>query len=308
MAKVNSSDIKEHLHPRNIHRQRYDLNKLSLSYSQLSEYIYTNKYGDDTIDFSDPKAVLSLNKALLKTYYQIEPYDLPPKYLCPPIPGRADYIHQVADLLIASQHMDLNNLVDTNIVCLDIGTGANCIYPILGSRIYHWNFVATDIDQEAINIANNIIKSNDKIKTKIELRYQPDETSYFKEVVKKGEKFALSICNPPFHASAAEAQKATVRKQRNLKQKTIQKPRLNFGGTGKELWYPGGEKQFILNMIKESTMYQDTCSYFTTLVSKETTLPAIYKKLNQAKVKSQKTIHMAQGNKRSRIVAWSFTI
>jgi 23S rRNA (adenine1618-N6)-methyltransferase len=36
---------------------------------------------------------------------------------------------------------------------LDIGTGASCIYPILGQTVYQWHFVASDIDPISINTA-----------------------------------------------------------------------------------------------------------------------------------------------------------
>lgn len=301
-----SGGSKKKLHPRNVNRKRYDLEHLSRSYPPLKEHIYINQYEDKTIDFFDPKAVTTLNKALLKTYYQIDNYDLPQKYLCPPIPGRADYIHHVADLLVASGHFDLDSNSGSQIKCLDIGTGANCIYPILGARIYDWNFVASDINKEAINYAKEIAESNPILNHKIEFRHQPDSNSYFNGIIRKGEKYDLSICNPPFHASAEEAKKAALRKLRNLKQKNIKTPNLNFGGISEELWYPGGEKQFLINMIKESKGHSEDCRYFTSLVSKESNLPAINKALINTQVKSSKIIQMGQGNKQSRIVVWSF--
>jgi 23S rRNA (adenine1618-N6)-methyltransferase len=61
-----------------------------------------NEHSIETIDFSDPEAVKSLNQALLISYYDIQMgYS---HYLCPPIPGRADYIHYIADLLAESNN------------------------------------------------------------------------------------------------------------------------------------------------------------------------------------------------------------
>ena len=42
-----------------------------------------------------------LNRAILMHHYGVKSWDIPAGYLCPPIPGRADYIHSVADLLAA---------------------------------------------------------------------------------------------------------------------------------------------------------------------------------------------------------------
>src|ERR1035437_1265681 len=91
--------IKTQLHPRNRHRERYDFTLLCKSYPDLKRYVALNAYNDESIDFSNAEAVKALNKALLKHYYDISFWDIPAGYLCPPIPGRADYIHHIAELL-----------------------------------------------------------------------------------------------------------------------------------------------------------------------------------------------------------------
>ena len=48
-----------------------------------------------------------LNRALLKADYGIDFWDIPPNYLCPPIPGRVDYIHHLADLLARSNNNEI---------------------------------------------------------------------------------------------------------------------------------------------------------------------------------------------------------
>src|SRR5688572_18162071 len=87
------------MHPRNRHQNQYNLQELAISCPELSPYIIVTKFNTESIDFSNTKAVKVLNKALLKQYYGILDWDIPPNYLCPPIPGRADYIHYAADLL-----------------------------------------------------------------------------------------------------------------------------------------------------------------------------------------------------------------
>ena len=71
------------------------------------------------------------------------------------------------------------------------------------------------------------------------------------------------MCNPPFHATAEDAMKATYRKNRNLKGKRASKVELNFGGQHKELWCKGGEARFIKDMIYESKHYAENCLWFT---------------------------------------------
>ena len=114
------------------------------------------------------------------------------------------------------------------------------------------------------------------------------------------------MCNPPFHTSAEEAQKASMRKLKNLKGKQPKKVTLNFGGQSNELWCKGGEARFIKDLVFESKHYAKQCQWFTTLVSKASNLKNIYADLKRVKAKKVKTIEMGQGQKSSRIVAWSF--
>jgi len=295
---------KSKLHPRNRHRERYDFKTLTVACPALASFVHPNKYGDESIDFFDPAAVKMLNKALLLHHYGIENWDIPDGYLCPPVPGRADYIHYVADLL--GQYFDGTPPLGQQVRCLDIGVGANCIYPIIGVQEYGWTFVGAEIDSKAIRSAEQVIGSNPSLKGQVEIRKQPDPNKIFDGIIQEGERFALTVCNPPFHASFAVAQMGTVRKLKNLKQQRIDKPILNFGGQNKELWCEGGEKKFVQDMILESKKSARDCLWFTTLVSKESNLKGINKALKRAEVAEIKTIQMGQGNKKSRIVAWTF--
>ena len=112
------------------------------------------------------------------------------------------------------------------------------------------------------------------------------------------------MCNPPFHASQAEAMAGTQRKWQNLGKS--QKDTLNFGGQNAELWCEGGEKAFITKMIEQSVALSQQCFWFSSLVSKKTTLPVLYKALKKVKALDIQTIEMEQGQKISRIVAWTF--
>lgn len=292
------------LHPRNKHQDRYDLEALVKLCPELKPHITTNPKGELTINFFDPLAVKMLNKALLKKDYGLEYWDIPEGYLCPPIPGRADYIHHVADLLGRSNKGKIPK--GEQVKVLDIGVGSNCVYPIVGLREYGWSFVGSDTDAEALASAQKIIDENDFPAGSIELRLQPHTSRFFRGVMESGEKFDLSICNPPFHASFAEAEKATTRKLKNLKQKKKVELVHNFGGQSGELWYKGGEIAFVEAMMKESKHYPYMVKWFTTLISKQSNLRAVYKLLKTLKVKEVVTIEMGQGNKQSRIVCWRY--
>ena len=295
---------KSRLHARNKNRERYDLAALMASNPELKEFIVLNKHGVDSIDFSNPKAVKVLNKALLHYYYGIKNWNFPDNNLCPPIPGRADYLHHIADILTEGNIGDLP--VGNAVTCLDIGVGSNCIYPIIGVTEYDWNFIGSDIDPESIASAQQIIDANASLALKIECRLQENPSAIFRGVINEEEKIDFTMCNPPFHASMEEAQKGTRRKIKNLSGKKVKKPELNFAGISNELICEGGEHQFIQDMIGESKSFSTNCYWFSTLVSKQSNLKGIFKALDKISVQQVKTIPMGTGNKSSRIVAWSF--
>jgi len=295
---------KTELHPRNRHRSRYDFAQLVKGHAELRPFVTRNEHGDDSIDFADPAAVKALNRALLKLHYSIAHWDIPDQYLCPPIPGRADYIHHIADLLRSCNKSVIPR--GGTITVLDIGVGANCIYPLIGTKEYGWHFVGSDTDPEAIRSANRIVTSNRGLAGAIELRLQPVQPHIFEGVVKPGDVFDVTICNPPFHASAAEAREGTKRKWRNLGHAKRSTPVLNFGGRHGELWCKGGEEGFIRTMIEESSRIPASGFWFTTLVAKSAHLSAVYRALKHAKAAEVRTIGMAQGQKVSRIVVWTF--
>ncbi|NCD69530.1 23S rRNA (adenine(1618)-N(6))-methyltransferase RlmF [Mucilaginibacter agri] len=295
---------KDTLHPRNVHRDMYDFKKLRQSNPVLKDFVSVNQYGNESINFSNPDAVKALNKALLKHFYKVNEWDIPAGYLCPPIPGRADYIHYVADLLAENNGGTIPT--GSKVKVLDIGVGANCVYPLIGSSVYGWSFVGSDTDPGAIQSAKRIVSSNKNLEPLIELRQQTNRKEIFNWIIKPNDKFDITICNPPFHASLKEAHAGTNKKWENLNGGRLPKALLNFGGKNNELWTPGGEAAFIRQMVEQSVLFAEQCLWFSTLVSKKDSLPIVYKALERTKATNVKTINMAQGQKVSRVVAWTF--
>ena len=304
MKKTTSDTPQKTLHPRNKHNGNYDFKALIETLPELASFVTVNKFGNESIDFANPDAVRALNKALLKHFYNISYWELPKTNLCPPIPGRADYLHYIADVL-AQQN---NGVIPkgANVKILDIGTGANCIYPIIGHQEYGWSFVGTEIDKPAKLTAENIINHNPELKDLIKIRLQENKRNIFKGIIQADEQFDFTICNPPFHNSREAATEGTKRKLKNLGKTVENKPVLNFGGQNNELWYEGGELAFITNMIFESVHFQKQCKWFSSLVSKKENLKPLYSVLKRVKATEVKTINMEQGNKVSRILVWQF--
>jgi 23S rRNA (adenine1618-N6)-methyltransferase len=290
------------MHARNRFRAGYDFTRLIAALPALASFVVESPRGDATINFADPAAVLALNQALLKDAYGLQ-WSLPAGALCPPIPGRSDYLHHLADLLSGGDDSAIPR--GPSVAILDIGTGASCIYPLLGASEYGWRFVATETDQAAHRWARQIVRVNRSVAGLIEGRHQPDPRACFANVTTASERFAACVCNPPFHASAEDAATGSARKRRNLKLGSTA-PALNFGGAPGELWCEGGEVGFIERMIAESATRPRLCFWFTTLVSKSANLPRLRRALARTSASDVRTIEMAQGQKQSRILAWTF--
>ncbi|EJG0880591.1 23S rRNA (adenine(1618)-N(6))-methyltransferase RlmF [Vibrio parahaemolyticus] len=307
---------KSGLHESNAHRGRYDFKKLIASEPSLASFVIKNPKGEDSINFSDPNAVKILNKALLTAYYDIDFWDIPEHYLCPPIPGRADYIHRVAELLDGEVKGKYRH---QNVRALDVGVGANCIYPIVGVTQYGWHYTGSDVDPKSIESATDIVERNVALNGKIELVQQMSESHIYRGVIQPNDRFDVTTCNPPFHRSAEDAAMGSQRKLDNLKanqrKKGVKpqnspvkqgKPTLNFGGQNAELWCEGGEAAFIRRMANESQAFSSQVLWFTTLISKKDNVRPMRKQLEKLGVKAIRVVEMSQGQKISRFMAWSF--
>jgi 23S rRNA (adenine1618-N6)-methyltransferase len=309
----NNKSVKGKLHPRNMHLGQYDFTALVEVCPELAPLVINNPKGHLTINFGDAQSVLLLNKALLAHFYDIHFWQIPAGYLCPPIPGRVDYIHYIADLL--SETFLCEQPTGSQIKGLDIGCGANCIYPLLGSRSYDWSFVGSDVDDLAIKTAKLLVDANKNISKKIIIRQQYNTQHILTGIITKNDRFTFTMCNPPFHASMEKAAEGSLLKQTNLNKKLkiktaasviASKATLNFAGLAHELSCEGGEIAFVKQMVVESRLVKNQVCWFTCLISKSENVSPIKKCLQQQNVKQIKVIKMTQGNKISRFIAWSY--
>ena len=305
------------LHPRNRDVAGYDFAALAAASPGLARYLITTPAGapgstkptaGTSIDFANQAAVKAFNRALLVDHYGIAGWDIPAGYLCPPIPGRADYIHHVADLLATCNRKEIPRGPAVRVV--DIGVGANCIYPLIGHGEYGWRFLGVEIDQPGLDNARRILSANPALADAIELRHQPVQDNIFVGMLRSGESFDLSICNPPFHNSPGDVMEVAQRKWNNLgkgaRAKQAGQPRLNFGGQGTELWCEGGERAFLERMVAQSAGIPKRCLWFTSLVSKAENVAHVEAALKKVHPVETRIIPMAQGQKQSRLIAWTF--
>ena len=303
-TKSSKRSSEHRMHPRNRNLKRYQISELVACLPELGGYIQKSKRGEDTIDFARPEAVKLLNRAIILSDYGLRHWDFPEANLCPPVPGRADYLHHMADLLRANHFGNIP--LGPGIQALDIGVGATAIYPIVGIVEYGWSFVGSDIMEGSLESVQKIVEVNDLLQGLLEVRHQPNDSRILRGVVSELDRFTFTMCNPPFHASAEEAAQGTMRKTRNLSGGRASNPMLNFSGLHKELICEGGEMQFIQTLIRESQNYAANVFWFTTLVSKQSHLKALYATLKTVRPAEVKTISMGTGNKSARILAWTF--
>lgn len=296
------------LHPDNAHRDGYDFGALVASFPPLKAFVCPNAYGNPSIDFARPEAVTALNCALLKHHYGIQGWDIPKGFLCPPIPGRVDYLHHLEGLLAQTPAAE-------GLPVLDIGTGANGIYALLAASRFGRNVVATDIAKASLANVAKVLAANPLLNARVSLRHQTNPKRIFAGVVTDEERFAACVCNPPFHASADDAAGGSRKKLAGLARSRGKQigsadkagaPLLNFGGQDAELWCDGGERRFLLRMIEESARRPQLCLWFSSLVSKGENVRPCRRQLEKLGAAEVKVLEMQQGMKITRVLAWRF--
>jgi len=226
---------------------------LAKKYEDFASFV-TIKKGRGHVNFRDAEAVRAVTKVLLKDMYGID-FDMPLHHLCPPVPQRLNYLLWVSDFLDSNQ---------PDVRCLDIGTGASCIFPLLGYKHFKWTWVASEIIAESIESSNKNIERN-SLTENIEVRKQISREHIFEGVIKPGEKFFATVCNPPFHSSLEQT---GHNKKRALE------------AIASELVCPGGEVQFISTMISESLQFSEQVIWFSTMLGKKSSLKPLKRKLN----------------------------
>jgi 23S rRNA (adenine1618-N6)-methyltransferase len=118
----------------NLYQQRSDFKELARQDADFAAVIQGRE-----LDFNDAKSVMQLTKTLLSLDFGLK-IVLPDDRLCPPVPNRHNYILWLKDLLDTSTYEPQRRQK----VGLDIGTGASCIYPLLGCTQRPWSFIATE--------------------------------------------------------------------------------------------------------------------------------------------------------------------
>lgn len=180
---------------------------------------------------------------------------------------------------------------------LDIGTGASCIYPLLGATQRPWSFIATDIDDKSLACARRNVALNG-LEGRVNLiRRDPGEKLIPDEAVAAPVTFVMT--NPPFYRDEAEMLRGAGEKKRP--------PFSACTGSAMEMVTEGGEVAFVERILAESLVLRDRIQWYTAMLGFLSSVSSIVGKLREHGINNYAVTEFVQGNKTRRwAVGWSF--
>ncbi len=263
-----------------------DFKFLSEEFPEFKKHVYINKYGGYSINWKNPNSIKELVKTILNKFFNITYYEIPENFLIPTLTSRYNYLNYINKLFTK---LEIENKEK---ILIDIGTGANLIYPLLGYKLYNWKFIASEINEDAINIGKKIIKENN-LEKEILIIKQNDSKKIFENIINFNNKYLCSICNPPFFDINTEIKKDNLYTDNEY----------NYN----EVYCEGGEIFFIKEMIKESYIYKKNIFLFSSLIGRKSNMKKIYSVMKNLKEMSLlKKITIKQGKNARWIIIWSF--
>ena len=269
-----------------------DFLTLIKEFPELKKYILKQNEDNEAefqFDWSNNELSLLMDKSILNYYFNIKYYDIPKGFLIPPIPSRINYINLINSIITKL----IKDIDIKNIIGIDIGTGANIIYPILGYSIYKWKFICTEINKEAYNNAKLILQKNN-LENNINIIKQNNKDNIFISILNRENKYLFSMCNPPYYNYENEI-KLEDKKRDN---------EYNFD----EIYYKNGEYGFFQRYFEESICYKNNVFLYTILIGKKINAENIYDKLSSYSdiIKIYNMQKILTGNNVRYIIYWSF--
>ena len=269
-----------------------DFLTLIKEFPELKKYILKQNEDNEAefqFDWSNNELSLLMDKSILNYYFNIKYYDIPKGFLIPPIPSRINYINLINSIITKL----IKDIDIKNIIGIDIGTGANIIYPILGYSIYKWKFICTEINKEAYNNAKLILQKNN-LENNINIIKQNNKDNIFISILNRENKYIFSMCNPPYYNYENEI-KLEDKKRDN---------EYNFD----EIYYKNGEYGFFQRYFEESICYKNNVFLYTILIGKKINAENIYDKLSSYNdiIKIYNMQKILTGNNVRYIIYWSF--
>ncbi|KAF9943100.1 hypothetical protein BGZ67_006468 [Mortierella alpina] len=261
-----------------------------------SEMHPSNPYSNTRPDFVELSELypslkpLELTYCLLKRDFSIE-LDIPLDSLCPAVPNRLNYICWMEDMMKNDSERDITGM--------DIGTGASCIYPLLGcTRNKNWRMVATDIDDRSILFASENVKRN-RLQDRITVFKNTGSLIFAEDLFTgKEQRYDFCMCNPPFYEDEQDIRDSLEGKTNG--------PNAACQGTVNEMMTVGGEVLFVQKMVDESTRWQTRIRWYTSMLGKRSSVDKITAYLKDRKILNYTLTTFHQGRTSRWAVAWSF--
>ncbi|EGW14216.1 RNA N6-adenosine-methyltransferase METTL16 [Cricetulus griseus] len=287
--------LSKSMHARNRYKDKPpDFAYLASKYPDFKQHIQINLSGRVSLNFKDPEAVRALTCTLLREDFGLS-IDIPLERLIPTVPLRLNYIHWVEDL-IGHQASDKSTLRRG----IDIGTGASCIYPLLGATLNGWYFLATEVDDMCFNYAKKNVEQNN-LSDLIKVVKVPQKTLLMDALKEESEIiYDFCMCNPPFFANQLEAQGVNSRNSRRPPPSSV-----NTGGIT-EIMAEGGELEFVKRIIHDSLQLKKRLRWYSCMLGKKCSLAPLKEELRIQGVPKVTFTEFCQGRTMRWALAWSF--
>ncbi|KAF7239169.1 RNA N6-adenosine-methyltransferase METTL16 [Varanus komodoensis] len=288
--------LNKSMHARNRYKDKPpDFAYLASKYPEFKKHVQINLSGRVSVNFKDPEAVRALTCTLLKEDFGLQ-IDIPLERLIPTVPLRLNYIHWVEDL-IAQQDAATKG----SVICgIDIGTGASCIYPLLGATLNGWYFIATEVDDVCFSYAKKNVEQNN-LSDLIKVVKVPQKTLLLDALEEESEViYDFCMCNPPFFANQLEAKGVNSRNPRRPPPSSV-----NTGGIT-EIMAEGGELEFVKRIIHDSLQLKKRLRWYSCMLGKKCSLAPLKEELRIHRVPKVTYTEFCQGRTMRWALAWSF--
>ncbi|KAG5212908.1 hypothetical protein JEQ12_008694 [Ovis aries] len=241
-------------------RKRYkgkppDFAYLATKYPDFKQQVQINLHGGVT-----------LTCTLLREDFGLS-IDIPLERLIPTVPLRLNYIHWV-------RRSDRG---------IDIGAGESCIYPLLGTTLNGWYFLATEVNDTCFNYAKKNVEQNN-LCDPIKVVEVPQKTLLM-GTLKGGSQiiYDFCTCNPPFFANQLGAKGVNSQNPRRPPPSSV-----NTGGIT-EIIAEGGELE-----------------WYSCMLGKKCSLASLKEELHIQRVPNVTSTELCQGRTMRWALAWSF--
>lgn len=289
------------MHRNNIFRKEPDFKKLACDYQELEKYmISNNKNKRSKFDFKNPEAVRALTCALLHRYFQ-KTITLPPDRLIPAVPQRLNYVCWMEDLVKVVENQE----PELNINGLDIGTGASCIFPILGChRNPNWSFVGVEPDEKSFKSAYDNVERNfmqDRIRV-IKITTEDQLTDILSLA---SQPITFIMCNPPFFE---EGYGVTMELDSDSNKSSRPKSEANCSDEIESIT-SGGEIAFVGYLLEQSINFKEDVIIYSSMLGKKQSL--MHFKQTLASLQANENLswtwaELCQGKTIRYAIAWTF--